>query len=296
MPRQKYSWEDEAQPRRRRAWRWLLLLPLLLLLLGAGVGAAIVLSARSEFLILAGQFDLSRLERMESASLIYYRKGGLMGKIFIQNRDPVSYEKLSPWLVQAVVAAEDQRFWEHTGVDYWGIVRAAQANWTAGRIRQGASTVTQQLARNSFDLKGRTYRRKLLEMALAVQIEKKFPKEKIMEMYLNRVYFGGGLYGAEAAARGYFGVSAAELTPWQAATLAGLLKSPNSLSPWTNPAGARENRDVVLRQMRDLGFLTGAEYQKAVADQLVIRERPSPAKESYALDHIRQQAIASLGF
>ena len=296
MPSQKYSWENDPQPRRRRAWRWLLLLPLLLILLGAAVGAVVVRSARSEFLILAGQFDLSRLERMESASLIYDRKGDLMGKIFIQNRDPVPYEKLSPWLVKAVVAAEDQRFWEHTGVDYWGIVRAAQANWTAGRIRQGASTVTQQLARNSFDLKERTYRRKLLEMALAVQIEKKFPKEKIMEMYLNRVYFGGGLYGAEAAARGYFGVSAAELTASQAATLAGLLKSPNSLSPWANPAGARENRDVVLRQMRDMGFLTGLEYQKAVADQLVIRERPSPVKESYALDHIRQQAIASLGF
>ena len=296
MPSQKYSWENDSQPRRRRAWRWLLLLPLLLILLGAAVGAVVVLSARSEFLILAGQFDLSRLERMESASLIYDRKGDLMGKIFIQNRDPVPYEKLSPWLVKAVVAAEDQRFWEHTGVDYWGIVRAAQANWTAGRIRQGASTVTQQLARNSFDLKERTYRRKLLEMALAVQIEKKFPKEKIMEMYLNRVYFGGGLYGAEAAARGYFGVSAAELTASQAATLAGLLKSPNSLSPWANPAGARENRDVVLRQMRDMGFLTGLEYQKAVADQLVIRERPRPVKESYALDHIRQQAIASLGF
>ena len=296
MPSQKYSWENDSQPRRRRAWRWLLLLPLLLILLGAAVGAVVVLSARSEFLILAGQFDLSRLERMESASLIYDRKGDLMGKIFIQNRDPVPYEKLSPWLVKAVVAAEDQRFWEHTGVDYWGIVRAAQANWTAGRIRQGASTVTQQLARNSFDLKERTYRRKLLEMALAVQIEKKFPKEKIMEMYLNRVYFGGGLYGAEAAARGYFGVSAAELTASQAATLAGLLKSPNSLSPWANPAGARENRDVVLRQMRDMGFLTGLEYQKAVADQLVIRERPGPVKESYALDHIRQQAIASLGF
>ena len=296
MPSQKYSWEDDSQPRRRRAWRWLLLLPLLLILLGAAAGAVVVLSARSEFLILAGQFDLSRLERMESASLIYDRKGDLMGKIFIQNRDPVPYEKLSPWLVKAVVAAEDQRFWEHTGVDYWGIVRAAQANWTAGRIRQGASTVTQQLARNSFDLKERTYRRKLLEMALAVQIEKKFPKEKIMEMYLNRVYFGGGLYGAEAAARGYFGVSAAELTASQAATLAGLLKSPNSLSPWANPAGARENRDVVLRQMRDMGFLTGLEYQKAVADQLVIRERPRPVKESYALDHIRQQAIASLGF
>ena len=145
MPSQKYSWENDPQPRRRRAWRWLLLLPLLLILLGAAVGAVVVLSARSEFLILAGQFDLSRLERMESASLIYDRKGDLMGKIFIQNRDPVPYEKLSPWLVKAVVAAEDQRFWEHTGVDYWGIVRAAQANWTAGRIRQGASTVTQQV-------------------------------------------------------------------------------------------------------------------------------------------------------
>ena len=296
MPRQSYSWEDKAPPRRRRIGRWLLLVPLLLILLGAVAAAVLVLSARFEFMTLAAQYDLSRLERMESASFIYDRKGDQMGKIFIQNRHPVPYEKLSPWLVKAVVAAEDQRFWEHTGVDYWGIVRAAQANWTAGRIRQGASTVTQQLARNSFDLKERTYRRKLLEMALAVQIEKKFPKEKIMEMYLNRVYFGGGLYGAEAAARGYFGVPAAQLTASQAATLAGLLKSPNSLSPWANPEGARENRDVVLKQMRDLGFLTRAEYQKSLADLLVVRERPSPAKQSYALDYVRQQAIASLGF
>jgi len=270
--------------------------PLLLLLLGAAGATVVVLSARFEFMTLAEQYDLSRLERMESASLIYDRKGGMMGKIFIQNRDPVPYDKLSPWLVKAVVAAEDQRFWEHNGVDYWGIVRAAQANWLAGRIRQGASTVTQQLARNSFDLKERTYRRKLLEMALAVQIEKNFSKEKIMEMYLNKVYFGGGHYGAEAAARGYFGVPAAGLTAAQAATLAGLLKSPNSLSPWANPAGARENRDVVLKQMRDLGFLTGVEYEKALAEQLIARERPSPLKQSYALDYIRQQAIASLGF
>ena len=205
------------------------------------------------------------MERMESASLIYDRKGGLMGKIFIQNRDPVAYEKISPLLVKAVVSAEDQRFWEHDGVDYAGILRAAQANWTAGRIRQGASTVTQQLARNSFELKERTYRRKLLEMALALQIEKNFSKEKIMEMYLNRVYFGGGLYGAEAAARGYFGVPAADLTAGQAAVLAGLLKSPNSLSPWTNLEAAKANRDYVLKQMRDLGFLTAQAYGEAVS-------------------------------
>ena len=133
-------------------------------------------------------------------------------------------------------------------------------------------------------------------MALALQIEKNFSKEKIMEMYLNRVYFGGGLYGAEAAARGYFGVPAADLTAGQAAVLAGLLKSPNSLSPWTNLEAAKANRDYVLKQMRDLGFLTAQAYGEAVSEPLVVRERPAPVKQSYALDYVRQQAIASLGY
>ena len=297
MPRQNYSWEDDAPAGRRRGWwRWLLLVPLLLVLVGGAVAALVAWSVRNEFMEMAAQYDMGRMERMESASLIYDRKGGLMGKIYIQNRDPVAYDKLSPLLVKAVVAAEDQRFWEHDGVDYYGILRAAQANWTAGRIRQGASTVTQQLARNSFDLKERTYRRKLLEMALALQIEKNFSKEKIMEMYLNRVYFGGGLYGAEAAARGYFGVSATDLSAAQSAVLAGLLKSPNSLSPWTNLDAAKVNRDYVLKQMRDLGFLDSEAYQTALAEPLQVRERPAPVKQSYALDHVRQQVIASLGY
>ena len=295
MPRKNYSWEEEP-PRRRSAWRWLILIPLLLALLGALVAGVGLYYMRSEFMTLAAQYDFKRLDRMESASVIYDRKGAQMGKIFIQNRNPVSYDKISPLLVNAVIAAEDQRFWDHDGVDYFGVLRAAQANWTAGRIRQGASTVTQQLARNSFELKERTYRRKLLEMALALQIEKNFPKEKIMEMYLNRVYFGGGLYGAEAAARGYFGVSAADLTASQAAVLAGLLKSPNSLSPWTNVEASKANRDVVLRQMRDLGMLDATAYREALAEPLSVRQRPEPVRQSYALDYIRQQAIASLGY
>ena len=295
MPRKNYSWEEET-PRRRSGWRWLIWIPLLLAFLGALVAGAGLFYMRSEFMTLAEQYDLKRLDRMESASIIYDRKGAQMGKIFIQNRNPVPYDKLSPLLVNAVIAAEDQRFWDHDGVDYLGVLRAAQANWTAGRIRQGASTVTQQLARNSFELKERTYRRKLLEMALALQIEKNFPKKKIMEMYLNRVYFGGGLYGAEAAARGYFGVSAADLTASQAAALAGLLKSPNSLSPWTNVEASKANRDVVLRQMKDLGMLDTSAYREALADPLTVRQRPEPVRQSYALDYIRQQAIASLGF
>ena len=295
MPRKNYSWEEEP-PRRRSAWRWLIWIPLLLALLGALVAGVGLYYMRSEFMTLAAQYDFKRLDRMESASVIYDRKGAQMGKIFIQNRNPVSYDKISPLLVNAVIAAEDQRFWDHDGVDYFGVLRAAQANWTAGRIRQGASTVTQQLARNSCELKERTYRRKLLEMALALQIEKNFPKKKIMEMYLNRVYFGGGLYGAEAAARGYFGVSAADLTASQAAVLAGLLKSPNSLSPWTNVEASKANRDVVLRQMRDLGMLDATAYREALAEPLSVRQRPEPVRQSYALDYIRQQAIASLGY
>ena len=297
MPRRKYSWEDE-RPRRRKwsVWRWLLVLPLLLALTAGLLGAAAFLIMRAEFTEIARQFDLERLERMESASLVYDRKGEQMGKFFIQNRDPVPYDRLPKVLTEAVVAAEDQRFWKHDGVDYLGIVRAAMANWSAGRIRQGASTVTQQLARNSFDLKERTYRRKLLEITLAHRIEERFSKEKIMELYLNRVYFGGGLYGAEAAARGYFGVPAAELSASQAAVLAGLLKSPNSLSPWTNVEASRANRDYVLKQMRDLGFLSRDEYQKSLAEPLEVRKRPDPVKQSYAIDHVRQQAIASLGY
>lgn len=297
MPRNRYSWEEKPPRRHKRSlWKWLVLVPLLLLLAAGAVAAILASLVRAEFVAKAKEFDLDRLERMESASMIYDRKGALMGKIFIQNRDPVPYDKLPQVLVQAVISAEDQRFWEHDGVDYWGVARAAIANWTAGRIRQGASTVTQQLARNSFDLKERTYKRKLLEMALAHRIEERFPKEKIMELYLNRVYFGGGLYGAEAAARGYFGVPASQLTAGQAAVLASLLKSPNSLSPWTNPEDSKTNRNYVLGQMRDMGFLSATSCAEAQAQPLVVRQRPEPVKTSYAMDYVRQQAIESLGY
>ena len=135
------------------------------------------------------------------------------------------------------------------------IVRAAFKNFVAGHVRQGASTITQQLARNSFALKEKTYRRKLLEIYLAERIEQNYDKQKIMELYLNRIYFGGGLYGAEAAARGYFDKPAREMSLVECATLAGVIRSPNRLSPWSDRATARESRNVALARMRDLGFI-----------------------------------------
>jgi penicillin-binding protein 1A len=250
----------------------------------------------AEFEGKAEAYDLERLPKMESASVILDRSGQQIGKIFIQNRLPVPYDQIPKGMVNAIVAEEDNRFFEHHGVDYFGVLRAAISNWHQGRVKQGASTVTQQLARNSFDLHEKSYRRKLLEMFVARRIEDHLSKEKIMELYLNRVYFGSGLYGVESAARGYFGKPARELTVGECAMLAGLLKSPNALSPWNNRAGARKVRDFVLGRMREMHLITHEEYENALALDLFVRKRTNPNRVSYAVDLVRQQAIAALGY
>ena len=233
---------------------------------------------------------------MESASVILDRNGKIFGQIYVENRETVSYEQLPVDLVRAVVAVEDAKFYQHHGYDLLGIIRAALKNLTAGHVRQGASTITQQLARNSFSLKERTFRRKLLEIFLAQRIEEQVGKQKIMELYLNRIYFGGGLYGAEAAARGYFGKPAREMSLAECATLAGLIKSPNRLSPWTDRGNSREARDYVLDRMRDLSFISRERCAAARAEQIVIGSRQNAQGQTYAVDYIRQQVIAAVGW
>src|SRR5437773_2204847 len=211
----------------------------------------------------AATFDLSKLEQMESASLILDRNDKIFGQIYVENRETVPYDQLPRDLVNAVVAVEDAKFYQHGGYDFFGIIRAALKNFTAGHVRQGGSTITQQLARNSFALTQKTFRRKLLEIFLARRIEENFGKQKIMELYLNRIYFGGGLYGAEAAARGYFGKSAREMSLAECATLAGLVKSPNRLSPWTDRAASRDTRNYA------------ANFRKAKANG-TMSDQPAP--------------------
>lgn len=244
----------------------------------------------------AATFDLSRLEQMESASVILDRNDKIFGQIYVENRETVPYDQLPRDLVNAVVAMEDNKFYQHSGYDLSGIVRAALKNFTAGHVRQGASTITQQLARNSFALKEKTFRRKLLEIFLSRRIEERFGKQKIMELYLNRIYFGGGLYGAEAASRGYFGKPARDMTLTESATLAGLIKSPNKLSPWSDKAASREARNAALSRMRDLGFITYAQCETAQAEDVVIGSRQSAQGQTYAVDYIRQQVIAAVGW
>jgi len=244
----------------------------------------------------AATFDLSRLEQMESASVILDRNGKIFGQIYVENRETVPYDQLPRDLVNAVVAVEDAKFYQHSGYDFFGIIRAALKNLTAGHVRQGGSTITQQLARNSFALKQKTFRRKVLEIFLARRIEEHFGKQKIMELYLNRIYFGGGLYGAEAAARGYFGKSAREMSLAECATLAGLIKSPNRLSPWADRAASLEARNYALDRLRDLDFISRERCASARGEEVVIGSRQNAQGQTYAVDYIRQQVIAAVGW
>jgi 1A family penicillin-binding protein len=244
----------------------------------------------------AKAFDLNKLEQMESASVILDRNGKIFGQIYVENRETVPYDRLPSDLVNAVVAVEDAKFYQHHGYDSFGIIRAALKNLTAGHVRQGASTITQQLARNSFSLKQKTFRRKLLEIFLAQRIEDNFSKQKILELYLNRIYFGGGLYGAEAASRGYFGKPAREMSLAECATLAGLIKSPNRLSPWTDRATSREARDYALDRMREMGFISREQFANARGQEVVVGSRQNAQGQTYAVDYIRQQVIAAVGW
>src|SRR5436189_3771368 len=244
----------------------------------------------------AASFDLSQLEQMESASVIVDRNDKIFGQIYVENRETIPYDQLPRDLVNAVVSMEDNKFYQHSGYDLSGIVRAALKNFTAGHVRQGASTITQQLARTSFALKEKTFRRKLLEILLSRRIEERFGKQKIMELYLNRIYFGGGLYGAEAASRGYFGKPARDMTLSECATLAGLIKSPNKLSPWTDKNGSRDARNVALARMRDLGFISRERCETAQAEEITTGSRQSAQGQTYAVDYIRQQVIAAVGW
>jgi 1A family penicillin-binding protein len=286
-----------SEPRRRPPFflRRFFVITVLILLIAAGVGAWFAWDFIHRYDRKAAEFDLAKLDSVESASVIYDRYGQVFGKIFIQNREQVSLDQISPYLVNAVIAEEDNRFYEHSGVDFFGMFRALIKNTQAGRIRQGASTVTQQLARNVFDLRDRTYDRKILEVFLAMRIERSVPKKKIMELYLNRVYFGGGLYGAEAASKGYFGKSAKELSVGEAAMLAALLKSPNNLSPWHNLEAATQERDYVLTRMVEEQKISQEVAEEAKQQPLQVQPKTSVVSQSYAIDLIRQQAQGQIG-
>src|SRR5271154_3174332 len=173
----------------------------------------------------------------------------------------IALKDMPPYLPKAFIAIEDRRFYSHYGVDPWGILRAAVTNLLHHGVSQGGSTLTQQLAKNLFLTQERTLQRKLQEAELAIWLERKHSKAEILELYLNRVYFGSGAYGVEAASQRYFGKPAKSVTLAEAAMLAGLVKSPSRLAPNRNPEGAEKRAQTVLTAMADAKFIAEAQAQ-----------------------------------
>ena len=214
-------------------------------------------------------FDISTIGQMLQRSEIYDRNGTFYSRTAIENRVLVPYEKVSMNFVNALISREDSRFYDHHGIDPLGIARAAFRNLLFGGMKEGASTITQQLARNSFKLGGRKdFNRKFLEAGMAFRIEMEMSKEKILELYMNRIYFGSGLYGVEAASQAYFGKPASDMDLSEGALLAGLIRSPNKFSPLNNIDASLGQRNVVLGRMENLGFITHAQLEKAEAEPI----------------------------
>lgn len=216
-----------------------------------------------------------------------------------RSRDPVQLNQISPLLIQATLAVEDRKFYDHTGFDLKGMARAVLANLEAGERTQGASTLTQQLARNLYLTHEKTWTRKTKEALFTMQLEMKYSKDEILNMYLNEIYYGHGAYGIEAAARMYFGKAAADLNLAESAMLAGIPKGPTYYSPYTHPENAKKRQGIILSSMAEVGDITGAEAQAAARQTLSFKpqgEKNTMVIAPYFRDYVRQLAIDTLHF
>jgi 1A family penicillin-binding protein len=222
-----------------------------------------------------------------TASKVLDVNGRVIRTLFRENRIEVPVAQIPPLTRKAFIAVEDARFFKHHGIDLPGIARAVVKNIMAGKIVEGGSTITQQTAKNLYLTREKTFLRKFKEAWLALHLERKYTKEQILEMYLNQVYFGEGAYGIEVAARTYFGKPAGELDLAESAMLAGLLKAPNTYSPFQNWEGAKGRQKTVLDRMSDLGMITREEANQAYEERLILASSvKSKGKAPYFVDEV----------
>jgi penicillin-binding protein 1A len=264
----------------------------LVLAIIAVVGAGI--AAGTAFVVyrqLGATYDLSKLSQMPSRSEVFDADGKPIGRLQSeQNRVLVPLKDISPRFIDAILTREDARFWEHHGLDWRGIARAAIHNARGGGMREGASTITQQLARNTFALGGQNLHRKLLEAMVASRIEEKYSKDQILEFYINRIYMGAGVYGVEAASQKYFGKPGKQLTLGEAAMLAGIVRNPNRNSPFRNPDGAKADRDSVLDRLVTLNKVSAPEAAAAKQEPLRLAlSHPSPGQDDGIMEAVRSE-------
>src|SRR5881392_3485376 len=237
----------------------------------------------------AQTFDMKNVGEMPERSTVYDVDGKIYSRLAGANRLKVSLSEVSPQFIAAVLAREDTRFYDHKGIDWRGVLRALSRDIVSMSAKEGASSLTMQLARNSLPLGGRTFSRKLLEAMVALRIEREFTKQQILELYVNRIYFGTGCYGVETASQAYFGKNASKLNLSEAALLAGLIRSPNRFSPLKNPEGAAIQRDAVLDRMVELRKITSAQAEQARKTKIVTRPKRMPqVQENYAMDAVQR--------
>ena len=259
--------------------------------IGFGLSGGICLLVLGTFYFLWSlTFDLKDVGRIPERSWVYDMDGKVYSRLFGENRILVEADRVSPLFKKALLAREDSRFFQHHGIDPLGIGRALLRNLAHLGVREGGSTITQQLARNSFTLGGRDISRKILEAFVACRIESAFSKDQILRFYTNRIYFGSGLYGLETASQAYFGKPSADLNLSEAALLAGLIRSPNRYSPFTNVKGALAQRDEVLNRMAELKMISSSDADTARrASVRVASRRASAPQENYAMDALYRE-------
>ena len=247
---------------------------------------------------LPGSAAVRSVGTMPRATTVVDVKGRHAFTIFQERRLHVPLAQVSPHVIRAIVAAEDQRFYRHGGFDLIRVIGAGWNNVLAGRAEQGGSTITQQLARLAFLTPDKTFRRKLQEVVVAIQLERAFSKDEILELYLNKAYFGDGLYGVEAASLGYVGKHAQDLDVADAAMIAGLVKSPSAYAPTLSPQRALARRNLVLRVMFDEGAIDQRAYDAARRQAVVVNDalRREEAYGQYFKEEVRQQLVELFGW
>jgi penicillin-binding protein 1A len=285
--------------RRKGFWLGMLIVGLLVVVSGV-IGYVAAERYTREYRQRAATYDLERINVLEVASLIMDRNDKEIGRIYVQNRSIIPISEVPQKLIDALCAGEDSRFFSHNGVDYIGIARAVKLNLQGGS--QGASTITQQLARNAYNLKEvakqrneTTIQRKLVEAFLAMRIEKRYNKQEILEFYLNRIYFGSGFHGIRSASLGYFGREPKELTVEECASLVTLIKNPTNRSPINAPEVNREGRNYVLSRMLEEKLLSAAEAERCKALPLKLNPQPLRRGTSHLYERVAEAVAQALG-
>lgn len=243
------------------------------------------------YAIKAERYDITQIMRMPERTVVLDRKGNEIGTLHGENRRSIDHldAEVPPHFINALIMQEDRSFWQHGGIDPRGVARAIMQVFKHGRTTQGASTLTMQLAKNTYNHQQRTMGAKLTEMALARRIEATYDKKTILTCYINRVFWGHTFLGLKQAARGYFNKQPRDLTIGESAMLAGIVCSPNEFSPYRSPSSARIQRDKVLKLMYDHGYITRNQYNAALAEPIVPCKPDPRGTDNYALDLIRSE-------